>query len=323
MKAILIDQYGSANMMKLREVPAPVITKGTEVLVKIRATSVNPLDYQVRRGDYQSVFNLPVITGHDIAGDIVAVGDEVKNWQPGDKVYYSPRFGGQGSYAAYHVTDESALSRMPANLSYEEAAALPLVGGTVWEMLVTRAQLKKGESVLIPGGAGGVGSLAVQVAKALGAFVYTTAKKNMHEQLRQLGADVVIDHSQESYIDAVLQHTNEKGVDVMVDTVGAYTLSESPRVLGMYGRLVTLVDISLPQNLLMAWEKNATYHFVFTRQHRDELSAITQLVEAGKIKPVIDSVFPLEKVHEAHERMESLNRARPLLGKIVISVCSD
>jgi NADPH2:quinone reductase len=322
MKAIVISQYGNANMMKLQEVPAPVITQGTEVLVKVKATSVNPLDYQVRRGDYQSIFNLPVITGHDIAGDIVAVGNEVKNWQPGDKVYYSPRFGSQGSYAEYHVTDESALSKMPANLTYEEAAALPLVGGTVWEMLVSRAGLKKGESVLIPGGAGGVGSLAVQVAKSLGAFVYTTAKKSMHPQLQQLGADVVIDHSQESYIDAVLQHTKEKGVDVIIDTVGHYTLSESPRALSMYGRLATLVDISLPQNLLTAWEKNATYHFVFTRQHRDELHAITQLVEAGKIKPVIDSVFPLDKIQEAHERIESTNRTRPLFGKIVITVSS-
>lgn len=320
MKAIVINQYGSSNTMQAMEMPMPRISKGTEVLVKIRATAVNPLDYQVRRGDYQSIFNLPIVTGHDIAGDIVAIGKDVKEWRKGDKVYYSPRFGGPGSYAEYHVTDESALSRMPANVSYEEAAALPLVGATVWEMLVVRAKLQKGESILIPGGAGGVGSLAIQVAKHLGAFVYTTARKSLHQPLQQLGADVVIDHSEQSYIAAVLQHTNGKGVDVIIDTVGQNTLSEAPNALKQYGRIVSLVDISLPQNLMVAWEKNATYHFVFTRQHRDELLPITQLVEAGKIRPVIDSIFPLERVNEAHERIENATRDRPLFGKIVISV---
>lgn len=320
MKAIVIKNYGGPEALQLSEVPMPSITDPFQVLVKVKATSVNPLDYQVIKGDYKTYFDLPVITGHDIAGDIVAVGEAVKNWQPGDKVYYSPRFGGSGSYAEYHITDESSLSRMPDNLSYEEAAAVPLIGGTVWEMLAVRAQLKKGETILILGGAGGVGTLAVQVAKSIGAFVYTTGQSILHDKLHQLGADVVIDHHQKNYIDEIQAHTNGKGVDVIIDTVGGSTLSDGPLALADYGRIVTLVDIPQPQNLIHAWEKNATYHFVFTRQSRDELHHITQLIEAGKVKPVIDSTYAIEDIRNAHHRIQDTKRERPLLGKIILSL---
>ncbi|WP_261512780.1 zinc-binding dehydrogenase [Chryseobacterium paludis] len=320
MKAIVIKNYGGPEVLQLAEVTTPSITDPSQVLVKVRATSVNPLDYQVRRGDYTSVFDLPIVTGHDISGDVVAVGEAVKNWRPGDKVYYSPRFGGSGSYAEYHLTDEASLSRMPDNLSYEEAAAVPLIGGTVWEMLVVRAQLKKGDTILILGGAGGVGTLAIQVAKSLGAFVYTTGQSILHEKLQNLGADIVIDHHQKNYIEEILAYTEGKGVDVIIDTVGGSTLSDSPLALANYGKIVTLVDIPQPQNLINAWEKNATYHFVFTRQNRDELHHITQLIESGHVKPIIDSIYPIEEVKKAHQRIEDTKRERPLFGKIVLSL---
>lgn len=320
MKAIVIKNYGGPEVLQLAEVSTPSITNPSQVLVKVKATSVNPLDYQIRRGDYAPLFDLPIITGHDIAGDIVAVGNAVKNWKPGDKVYYSPRFGSTGSYAEYHVTDESSLSRMPDNITYEEAASIPLIGGTVWEMLVVRAQLKKGETILILGGAGGVGTLAIQVAKSLGAFVYTTGQSILHEKLQNLGADVIIDHHQKNYMEEIQAHTNGKGVDVIIDTVGGSTLSDSPLALADYGRIVTLVDIPQPQNLIHAWEKNATYHFVFTRQSRDEVHHITQLIESGHVKPVIDSIFPLEDIQSAHERIEDKKRIQPLFGKIILSL---
>lgn len=320
MKAIVIKNYGGPEVLQLAEVPTPSITSPSQVLVKVKATSVNPLDYQIRRGDYAELFDLPLITGHDIAGDIVAVGDHVKNWKPGDKVYYSPRFGSTGSYAEYHITEEASLSRIPENITYEEAASIPLIGGTVWEMLVVRAQLKKGDTILILGGAGGVGTLAIQAAKSLGAFVYTTGQSVLHEQLQHLGADVVIDHHQQNYIDEIQSLTKGKGVDVIIDTVGGSTLSDSPLALADYGRIVTLVDIPQPQNLIRAWEKNATYHFVFTRQNRDEIHHITQLIESGHVKPVIDSVFPLEDIQSAHQRIEDKTRIKPLFGKIVLSL---
>jgi len=319
MKAIVIKNYGGPEVLELEEVTTPTITDQSQVLVKVRASSVNPLDYQVRRGDYASTFDLPIITGHDIAGDIVAVGEGVKSWRPGDKVYYSPRFGGPGSYAEYHLTDESSLSKMPDNLSYEEAAAVPLVGGTVWEMLAVRAKVKKGDTILILAGAGGVGTFAIQVAKAMGAFVYTTGQSILHDKLRNLGADVVIDHHQKNYIEEIKAYTNGKGVDVIIDTVGGSTLSDAPLALADYGRVVTLVDIAKPQNLINAWEKNATYHFVFTRQSRDELYHVTELIENGHVKPVIDSVYPIDEVKNAHQRIEQDKRERPLFGKIVLS----
>lgn len=320
MKTIVIKNYGGPEVLEVAESPAPFITNSSQVLVKVRATSVNPLDYQVRRGDYASQFELPITTGHDIAGDVVAVGEAVTKWQPGDKVYYSPRFGGPGSYAEYHITDESSLSGMPDNISYEEAAAIPLIGGTVWEMLVVRAQIKKGDRILILGGAGGVGSLAIQVAKSLGAYVYTTGQSILHEKLQYLGADVVIDHHKENWVEEIQSYTQGKGVDVIIDTVGGTTLSDSPLALADYGTVVTLVDIAQPQNLIHAWEKNATYHFVFTRQSRDELHHITQLIETGQVKPVIDSIYPIEEVQKAHQRMEDSKRNKPLLGKIVLSL---
>lgn len=320
MKTILITNYGGPEVLQLTEMPDPVIRDPSQVLVKVKATSINPLDYQIRRGDYASLFDLPMITGHDIAGNIIAVGESVKKWKPGDKVYYSPRFGSSGSYSEYHLTDESSLSRMPDTISYEEAASIPLIGGTVWEMLVVRAQLKKGDRILILGGAGGVGTLAIQVAKSLGAFVYTTGQSILHEKLKNLGADVVIDHHKENYIEEIKTHTNGKGVNVIIDTVGGTTLSDSPIALADYGSVVTLVDIPQPQNLINAWEKNATYHFVFTRQSRDELHHITELIETGHVKPVIDSIYPLEDVQKAHQRIEDSKRDRPLLGKIVLTV---
>jgi NADPH:quinone reductase-like Zn-dependent oxidoreductase len=320
MKAIVIKSYGGPEVLQVTEMPIPTITDPSQVLVKVRATSVNPLDYQVRRGDYESFFELPIITGHDIAGDIIGVGEAVKKWQPGDKVYYSPRFGSSGSYTAYHLTEESSLSRMPDNISYEEAAAVPLIGGTVWEMLMVRARLKKGDTILILGGAGGVGTLAIQIAKSLGAFVYTTGQSVLHEKLQNLGADVVIDHHQKNWLEEIQVHTKGKGVDVIIDTVGGSTLSDSPLALADYGTVVTLVDIAQPQNLIHAWEKNATYHFVFTRQSRDELYHITQLIETGKVKPVIDSIYPLEEMKNAHQRIEDAKRDRPLFGKIVLTL---
>ncbi len=319
MKAIVIKNYGGPEVLGLMEVATPTITEHSQVLVKVRATSVNPLDYQVRRGDYSALFDLPIITGHDISGDVVAVGAEVKKWRTGDKVYYSPRFGGPGSYAEYHLTHESSLSKMPDNLSYEEAAAVPLAGGTVWEMLAVRANLKKGDTILIPGGAGGVGTFAIQVAKSMGAFVYTTGQSILHDELRNLGADVVIDHHKNNYIEEIKAYTNGKGVDVIIDTVGGNTLSDTPLALANYGRIVSLVDIDKPQNLIHAWEKNATYHFVFTRQSRDELHHVTGLIEKGHVKPIIDSVYSIDEVKNAHQRIEKEKRERPLFGKIVLS----
>ncbi len=320
MKAAILEEFGPVTNFIVKEVP---ITKPKfkEVLVKVLATSINPLDYQVRRGDYKNELSLPVITGHDVSGIIVELGQGVENFKVGDQVYYSPEiFNGPGSYAQHHCAHESIIALKPKNISHLQAATLPLAAGTAWEMLVTRAQLKINQTILIHGGAGGVGIPTIQIAKAMGATVYTTAREVHHDFLRELGADYVIDYTKENYIDRINELTHNKGVDVIIDTIGGTTLTDSGKVLSQLGQVVTLVDITQPQNLIEAWGKNATYHFVFTRQNRNKLDELTKLVEQGKLKPIVTKVFSLEDIGKAHDLLETRSSDKDFYGKIAIDV---
>lgn len=320
MKAAVLNEFGPVDKFEILDVPTPKPVFD-EVLVKVLATSVNPLDFQVRRGDYKNELQLPVITGHDVSGVIVEIGSGVKNFKVGDEVYYTPEiFKGQGSYAEYHVANESVIGIKPKNVSHLEAATFPLAAGTAWEMLYTRAQLKINQTILIHGGAGGVGIPTIQIAKAMGATVYTTARTVHHEFLKGLGADHVIDYEKENYIDAILKLTDNNGVDVVIDTLGGDTLSDSGKVLSQMGQVVTLVDIEKPQNLIHAWGKNATYHFVFTRQSRNKLEELTKLIEAGKLKPVLNKVFPLSEIGRAHSLLEFRDSDKNFYGKIGIEM---
>ena len=318
MKAMILKSFGGPDSFELSEVPKPVPQAG-QVLVRVHATSINPLDYQVRRGDYPDLVPLPAITGHDVSGVVESIGPGVSAFAPGDEVWYTPQiFDGQGSYAEYHVAAESIIARKPASLSHLEAASLSLVGGTVWEALTVRAVLRVGESILIHGGAGGVGHVAIQVAKAMGARVFTTVREANADFVRSLGADVVIDYTQEDYVEAIMRETAGHGVDVVFDTIGGDTLSRSADVLAQLGRVVSIVDIAQPQNLVQAWGKNASYHFVFTRQNRGKLDELSALVERGQLRPHVGAVYSLADIPLAHARLESANNG--LLGKIAIAV---
>lgn len=320
MKAAVLNGFGPVDKFEILEIPLPTPGPG-EVLVKVMATSVNPLDFQVRRGDYKNELQLPVITGHDISGVIVETGTGVKNFRAGDEVYYTPEiFKGQGSYAEYHCASESIIARKPENINHIEAATFPLAAGTAWEMLYTRAQLKINQTVLVHGGAGGVGIPTIQLAKAMGATVFTTARSVHHAFLKELGADHIIDYEKENYITTILALTDNRGVDVVIDTIGGNTLSESGKVLSQMGQVVTLVDIETPQNLIHAWGKNATYHFVFTRQNRNKLDELTRLIESGKLKPVLTKVFPLQEIAKAHSLLEFKDSDKNFYGKIGIRV---
>ncbi|MEB2857251.1 zinc-dependent alcohol dehydrogenase family protein [Pseudomonas atacamensis] len=318
MKAMILKSFGGPDSFELSDVPKPVPQAG-QVLVRVHATSINPLDYQVRRGDYPDLVPLPAITGHDVSGVVEAIGPGVSAFAPGDEVWYTPQiFDGQGSYAEYHVAAESIIARKPAALSHLEAASLSLVGGTVWEALTVRAVLRVGESILIHGGAGGVGHVAIQVAKAMGARVFTTVREANADFVRSLGADVVIDYTQEDYVEAIMRETAGHGVDVVFDTIGGDTLSRSADALAQLGRVVSIVDIAQPQNLVQAWGKNASYHFVFTRQNRGKLDELSALVERGQLRPHVGAVYSLAEIPLAHARLESANNG--LLGKIAIAV---
>ena len=320
MKAAILKEFGPVENFEIVEIPVPK-PGFKEVLVRVLATSINPLDIQVRRGDYKNELDLPVITGHDVSGEIVELGMGVENFKIGDEVYYTPEiFKGQGSYAQYHCAHESIIGLKPKNISHLEAATLPLAAGTAWEVLVTRAQLKINQSILIHGGAGGVGIPSIQIAKAMGAIVYTTARKVHHKFLLELGADFVIDYANENYIDAIQQLTDNKGVDVIIDTLGGNTLSDSGKILSQMGQVVTIVDIEKPQNLIEAWGKNATYHFVFTRQNRNKIDELTKLVENNKLKPILNKVFPLSEIGKAHSLLETKAGDKDFYGKIGIDM---
>ncbi|GAB2620419.1 NADPH:quinone oxidoreductase [Paractinoplanes abujensis] len=321
MKAVVLARFGGTDAFELRDVPVPHVGP-RQVRVRVHATALNPLDYQIRRGDYTAHVPLPAIIGHDISGVVEATGTDVTEFRAGDAVYYTPRiFGGPGSYAEQHVADVELVGRKPGNLSHLEAASLTLAGGTVWESLVTRAQLTVGETILVHGGAGGVGTIAIQVAKAMGARVITTAKAGDHEFVRSLGADTAIDYATD-YVEAVAEATRGRGVDVVFDTIGGDTLTRSPLTLADAGRVVSIVDIARPQNLIDAWDKNAAYHFVFTRQNRGKLDALTTLVERGLVKPVIGATLPLARMGEAHELLEN-RRSYAMHGKVAIDVAGD
>lgn len=323
MRVVELVHFGDADTaFATRELPRPTPGPG-QVLVRVEATSVNPLDLQTRRGDYRDQVALPAVIGNDVSGVVVETGPGAGDFQPGDEVWYlAPIFAGQGTYAEFHVVDQALVAPKPARLSHVEAAGLALVGATVWEALVERARVRVGERVLVHGGAGGVGSAGVQLASALGAEVVTTVRAKDHEFVTGLGADVTIDFSAGDYVPQVQALG---GVDVVLDTVGGDTLARSPEVLADRGRVVSIVDIPEPQNLLAAWGVNATYHFLFASPGRAKLAALGRLVDQSKLRPVIGAVLPLADVAQAHALMEGRSagegRGRPR-GKIAIAVHS-
>jgi len=322
MKAIVLETFGGIEAFQERDVPVGAVGP-RQVRVRVHATAINPLDYQIRRGDYPDLVPLPAIIGHDVSGVVEEKGASVSEFDISDEVYYTPRiFGGPGSYAEHHVADVDLVARKPRNITHLEAASLTLVGGTVWEALVTRAQLGVHETILIHGGAGGVGTVAIQLAKAMGARVITTARHSNDEFVRSLGADEVIDYTSDDYVEAVADLTHGHGVNVVFDTIGGDTLTRSALALADAGRVVSIVDIAKPQNLIEAWGKNAAYHFVFTRQNRGKLTALTDLVERGLIKPVIGAVLPLARIGEAHALLEG-GSSRGLRGKVAIDVVGE
>lgn len=321
MQAMELIQFGDADSaFAFREVPRPAPGPG-QLLVRVEATSVNPLDLQTRRGDYRDQVALPAVIGNDASGVVVETGPGAGAFQPGDEVWYlAPIFEGRGTYAEFHVVDQALVAPKPAQLSHVEAAGLALVGATAWEALVERARVQAGERVLVHGGAGGVGSVAIQIAGALGAEVITTARQRDHGFVTELGADIAIDFSTGDYAPQVLAGGK---VDVVLDTVGGDTLARSPEVLADAGRVVSIVDTSEPQNLLAAWGINATYHFLFVGPGRATLESLGRLVEQRKLRPVIGEVLPLSDIGGAHALLEGNRsaggRRRPR-GKIAIAV---
>jgi NADPH:quinone reductase len=314
MRALVLTGVGGGDVFAWTTVEVPKPGPG-QLLVRVQGTSANPLDYQTRRGDYQDALALPAIIGSDVSGVVAAVGPGVHDFVVGAEVFYFPPPFGRGSFAEFHAVDEAIVARKPRNLSHTEAGVLPCAGATAWECLIERGRLRVGETVLIHAAAGGVGSLAVQIARAAGATVFATCSSRSRDFVAALGPDRVIDYHEEDAIDVIRREADGEGVDLILDTIGGDTIERSPYALRPGGRIVSIVDIPQPQSLLEAWNRNAELHFVFTPPRRATLDRLRVLLERGAVLPLVDSVLPLEQAPAALARLE----AGGVRGKIALA----
>ena len=327
MKAQVIEQVGPANVFTLKEIEKPAAKAG-EVVIAVKATSVNPIDTKVRSGAVAAAPALPAILHGDVAGIVVEVGEGVTAFQVGDEVYGCAggfkSFTG-GALAEFLAADARLLAKKPHNLTMEQAAALPLVTITAWEALFERGNLQQGESILIHGATGGVGHIAIQLAKWAGATVYTTVSSDEKAALaKQLGADHVIYYKEEAVADYVARYTDGEGFDIIFDTVGGANLDRSFEAAALGGRIVAIAARST-HDLSPLHSKGLTLHVVFMmlKLLKDELHAncghilteVTAIAEGGQLVPHIDARhFTFDEITQAHELMES----GQAVGKIVV-----
>ncbi len=310
MKAVVIEQYGDENQLQLKEVPDPV-PGPKQVVVKLKATSINPIDWKLREGYLKQMMDweFPIIIGWDAAGVITEVGDEVTEWKIGDEVFARPDTTRFGTYAEYTAIDDHLLAPLPTGISFEEAASVPLAGLTAWQALFDHGQLKAGEKVLIHAGAGGVGTLAIQLAKNAGAHVITTASSKNAEFLTSLGADEVIDYKTTSFVDVV------SDVDLVFDTMGGEIQSDSFKVLKEgSGRLISIVG--QPDEKL-AEQHRVVAKSIWLQPDGKQLQQFGKLMEERKVNAIVGTTIPFseEGLREAH-RLSATHHAK---GKIVIT----
>ena len=332
MKAFIVSRYKSKDAVGFGEMPEPEL-RDDDVLVQIHAAGVNLLDSKIRDGEFKLIlpYRLPLILGNDAAGVIVKVGPKVRRFKPGDEVYARPHQNRIGTFAEFIAMNEADVAMKPKNLTMEEAASIPLVGLTAWQVLIERANLKRGQKVLIHAGSGGVGTLAIQLAKHVGATVATTTSAANADLVKKLGADIVIDYKKDDF-EKVLN-----GYDVVLNSLGKDTLEKSLSVLKPGGKLISISgppDADFAKENGSNWflqqvmrllsfgirtkakRQRVSYSFLFMRANGHQLSEITSLIESGIIRPVIDRVFPFEATKEALTYIET-GRSR---GKVVVKV---
>ncbi len=331
MKAVVMTEPGPPEVLALREVPEPEITRPEQIKVRLHAAGVNPIDTKLRKRGLFYGAQPPAILGCDGAGEVVAVGEQVSRFQPGDQVWFC--HGGlgreQGNYAEFTVLDEQRAEFKPAKVDWVHAAAGPLVLITAWEALYDRGRLEPEQDVLIHGGAGGVGHVAVQLAKLRGARVFTTVSSpEKAELVRRLGADVVIDYTRESVAEVVDRVTEGRGVDLVFDTVGPEVFRASIPLLAEYGTLVTILDPG--EGLVTSEARNRNLTIAFTLMltpalkdlpdalaHQGEiLRRCGEWMTEGRLRIEVSRVLPLAEAAEAHRLVETGHT----LGKIVLDI---
>ncbi|MFG2794885.1 NADP-dependent oxidoreductase [Streptomyces sp. NPDC048419] len=309
MKAAVINQYGQVrDVVMVTDVPVPVLSP-QDVLIQVHAAGVNPVDYLIVNGFMATGQPAqPQVIGNEVSGVVTAIGDEVNRFSVGDQVFarVDPRVG--GAFAEYAAVDQSLIAAKPTALSYTEAASLPLVALTAWQALTEQADVKAGTRVLIHGGAGGVGSVAVQIAKHLGAEVVATADGDSVELVRALGADRIVDYKTEKFEQAV------SDMDVVFDTIGGETQERSFQVLKSGGTLVSTVPIPDAEAKKAQWGVEARSFLM--RPHGEQLTKIAAMTDSGHLRPVVETVYQLAETTDALLKVER-GGAR---GKTVIEV---
>jgi NADPH:quinone reductase-like Zn-dependent oxidoreductase len=308
MKAIVINAYGNEDVLNYVEVERPE-PKADEILVKVHVAAVNPADWKIRDGMSEMFgLKLPLILGGDISGTIEAVGVEVKNFKQGDAVYGMTLSGGfSGGYAEYALSKADTIVLKPNDLSFKEAAAIPVAALTAWQSIFDLANLSSGQRILITGASGGVGSMAVQLAKAKGVFVIGTASGKNAQFVRDLGADEFVDYTQQNFEEVV------KDVDVVFDTIGNDTQERAFQTLKQGGFLVSSAGTPSVEK---AQEFGVASAFVFCKPNAPQLAEINRLMGEGKLKVHIETILPIAEVKKAHQLSQS-GRTR---GKIVLQI---
>lgn len=315
MRAIVIERFGGPEVLELRDIERPEPGPG-ELLVRVVCAGTNPVDAKLRQFGGGRRVTLPAVLGYDVSGVVEAVGPGVTGFAPGDDVYYVLEVYGNrpGGYAEFNVVSEAVVAAKPAVLSHEEAAAVPLACGTAWEGIVRRMQVQLGETVLIHGGAGGVGSFAVQIAKACGARVIASAGPQNQETLERLGVDVAVDYTKDDPIDVALRATGGEGVDAVFDAVGGELISRSVRATRRFGRMATVLP---PQGTLDRFPfKNLTLYGILITPDARRLVDMARVIEQGGVRPLVDEALPLDQVQRAHRRLDT-GHGR---GKVVLRV---
>lgn len=332
MKAFIIDRYGKKSSGRIADMPEPAMGD-EDVLVQVHAASVNVLDAKIKSGELKLVlpYRLPLILGNDMAGTVVRVGRKVQGFRVGDEVYARPDQDRIGTFAELIAVKASSVAHKPANLTMAEAASLPLVALTAWQVFVEVAKLKRGQKVFIQAGSGGVGTVAIQLAKHLGAWVATSTSTANVDWVKALGADSVIDYRQQDFAKELRE------VDVVLNSLGNDELHKSLQILKPGGHLVTISVPPTPEfaeQQGLAWPvkqvfrllshgirkqakaRGVNFAFLFMRADGGQLSQITPLVEQGVIRPVVDRTFPLDETAAALAYVEQ-GRAK---GKVVVEV---
>lgn len=332
MKAYVVDKYKKKGALRLAELPDPHVQNG-DVLVRVHATSVNPLDSKVRDGAFKIFlpYRPPFVLGHDVAGTVVKVGSGVNRFKVGDEIYARPRDHRVGTFAELIAIHQDDAALKPRTLDMEEASSIPLVALTAWQALVDIAKVKPGQKVFIQAGSGGVGTIAIQLAKHLGATVATTTSAKNAALVKSLGADVVIDYKSQDF-EKVLS-----GYDVVLNSQDPKTLAKSLNVLKPGGHLVSISgppdpafakDLGLNALLKLvvrllsrsvrkkAKSRSVQYSFLFMRANGRQLEQIAELIDSGALRPVVDKIFPFNQTPEALAYVET-GRVK---GKVVIKV---